>query len=59
MDILDSSDDVLKNKDKYKEFYDRQVVILQSENPNLRRHQYKEHIYKLWKRSIENPNNQK
>ena len=28
------------------------------ENPRLRLHQYKEHIFKLWKRSPENPANQ-
>lgn len=59
LDILDSSDDVLKNKDHYKEFYEKQLIILKTENPNMRRNQYKEHIYKLWKRSPENPNNQK
>ena len=57
LDILDSSDDVLNNKDQYKEFYDKQLVLLKEENPNLRMNQYKEHIYKLWKRSSENPNN--
>lgn len=59
LDILDSSDDVIQNKNKFKQFYDKQLVILQSENPNMRMNQYKEHIYKLWKRSLENPNNQK
>ena len=30
---------------------------VKEENPNLRKPQYQEHIYKLWKRSPENPNN--
>ena len=59
LDILDSSDDVLKNKNHYKEFYEKQLIILRGENPNMRMNQYKEHIYKLWKRSPENPNNEK
>ena len=59
LDILDSSEDILKNKDHYKVFYEKQLIILKEENPNMRMNQYKEHIYKLWKRSPENPNNQK
>jgi hypothetical protein len=55
--ILDSSDDILIHKDQYKHFYDKQLILLKEENPNLRKNQYQEHIYKLWKRSPENPNN--
>jgi hypothetical protein len=56
--VLDFSDEVIQNNNEFKQFYNKQLIILQSENPNLRKNQYKEHIYKLWKRSIENPNNQ-
>ena len=56
--VLDFSDEVIQNNNEFKQFYNKQLVILQTENPNLRKNQYKEHIYKLWKRSIENPNNQ-
>lgn len=57
--ILDSSNEVIQNKTEFNQFYEKQLPLLQKENPNLRRHQYREHIYKLWKRAIENPNNQK
>ena len=58
LSVLDFSDEVIQNNNEFKQFYDKQLVTLQTENPNLRKNQYKEHIFKLWKRSIENPNNQ-
>ena len=58
LSVLDFSDEVIQNNNDFKYFYNKQLVILQTENPNLRKNQYNEHIYKLWKRSIENPNNQ-
>lgn len=58
LSVLDFSDEVIQNNNEFKQFYNKQLIILQTENPNLRKNQYKEHIYKLWKRSIENPNNQ-
>ena len=57
LSILDSSNDILNHKDQYKQFYEKQLVLLKEKNPNLRKTQYQEHIYKLWKRSPENPNN--
>ena len=42
-------------RDIFKEFYKTQFQILKEENPGLRLNQYKERIYKLWKRSSENP----
>ena len=58
LSVLDFSDEVIQNNNEFKHFYNKQLVILQTENPNLRKNQYNEHIFKLWKRSIENPNNQ-
>ena len=39
----------------FKEFYKIQHALLKEENPNLRLNQYKERIYKLWKKSPDNP----
>ena len=44
-----------KIKDIFKEFYKIQFQLLKEENPGLRLNQYKERIYKLWKKSPENP----
>ena len=57
LSVLESSNEVIQNKHEFKQFYHKHLPILQNENPNLRVHQYREHIYKLWKRSMENPNN--
>ena len=55
LDLLNEDEQDPKVKDIFKEFYKTQFQILKEENPGLRLNQYKERIYKLWKRSSENP----
>ena len=56
-DALEAFEDSNSNS-AYKTFYEKQLEILKQENPNMRRNQYQDHIFKLWKRSAENPQNQ-
>ena len=42
----------------YKEFEERMLPVVKEERPGLRLSQYKEEIFKLWKKSPENPHNQ-
>ena len=58
-DALNQLNDDESIKNTFQLFYNKQIAILKEENPKLRLHQYKEHIFKLWKRSPENPANQK
>ena len=55
LDLLNEDEKDSKVKDILKEFYNRQLPILKEEQPGLRLNQYKERIYKLWKKSPENP----
>lgn len=55
LEILNENDEDPKIKDIFKEFYKTQFQLLKEENPGLRLNQYKERIYKLWKKSSENP----
>tara|TARA_E500000178_G_scaffold345757_1_gene396179 strand:- start:1012 stop:1707 length:696 start_codon:yes stop_codon:yes gene_type:complete len=55
LEILNENDEDPKIKDIFKEFYKTQFQLLKEENPGLRLNQYKERIYKLWKKSPENP----
>eukprot|EP01038_Epipyxis_sp_PR26KG_P006786 gene6786-9296_t len=48
-----------RQKALYNAFYERQIVVLREENPNLKLSQYKDRIFDLWKNSPENPRNQK
>mmetsp|Transcript_11382 Transcript_11382/g.27447 ORF Transcript_11382/g.27447 Transcript_11382/m.27447 type:complete len:91 (+) Transcript_11382:522-794(+) len=43
----------------YKAFEERKMVELKSELPGLKMSQYKDKIFSLWKKSPENPANQK
>ncbi len=53
--LLNEDEQDPKVKDIFKEFYKTQFQLLKEENPGLRMNQYKERIYKLWKKSPENP----
>ena len=55
LDLLTEDEKDPKVKDIFKEFYNRQLPILKEDQPGLRLNQYKERIYKLWKKSPENP----
>lgn len=57
-DALDQLESDENTKTSFQSFYNKQLAIVKEENPRLRLHQYKEHIFKLWKRSPENPGNQ-
>ena len=61
INTIDDAIDLLNNDGDstiaFKEFYKIQYLLLKEENPNLRLNQYKERIYKLWKKSPDNPSN--
>jgi len=53
--------DILNEKKatiNYKEYYEKNLVVLKRETPGLRLSQYEEKIRKMWKVSFENPANQ-
>ena len=56
-DAIDLLNDDSDSTIAFKEFYKIQYALLKEENPNLRLNQYKERIYKLWKKSPDNPSN--
>lgn len=56
-DAIDLLNDDGDSTMAFKEFYRIQYLLLKEENPNLRLNQYKERIYKLWKKSPDNPCN--
>lgn len=56
-DAIDLLNDDGDSTMAFKEFYRIQYSLLKEENPNLRLNQYKERIYKLWKKSPDNPSN--
>lgn len=56
-DAIDLLNDDGDSTMAFKEFYRIQYLLLKEENPNLRLNQYKERIYKLWKKSPDNPSN--
>jgi len=47
-----------RQKAAYAAYEERMMVILKGETPHLKRSQYKERIFELWKKSPENPRNQ-
>jgi len=55
LELLNENEQDPSIKNIFKEFYKTQFQILKEEQPGLRLNQYKERIYKLWKRSPENP----
>ena len=55
LDLLNEDEKDPKVRNIFKEFYNIQFSILKEEQPGLRLNQYKERIYKLWKKSPENP----
>lgn len=53
--------DILNEKKatiNYKEYYEKNLIVLKRETPGLRLSQYEEKIHKMWKVSFENPANQ-
>ena len=58
INMFDSNEDEVSNNG-FKEFYKTQFQIFKEQNPGLRLNQYKERIYKMWKKSDENPYNNK
>lgn len=59
LDALDiSSGNAPSKKALYNAFYEKKMIEMKEEYPNLKLSQYKEKISNLWKRSPENPDNQ-
>ena len=57
IDLFENKDKKINEKQKNKEFFDKNLSILKSEMPGLRLSQYENKINKMWKISFENPRN--